>query len=231
MGLKALPYFYFANWRVANSSQTEYLTGIWVDDWSGVDKTSAIEQLVFSYKPDLFLVSGQKTGDLKGILRRGHFRDIAYVDSVEDRSFVLASTRTILPIKFPNLGVMAWSGGVFSILLDQEREFQIGVMNLEPSINKENFERNRVTARRLSSIMRDSSLSRLVAARFNTTPFSQFVSVYTEQAGMNSLMFGERVMPTSNILISRDLGRQGIKRIVDSGGDGDAFWFKIATNH
>jgi len=226
MGLKALPYIYYSRWS-SFDSRSDDLSGMWIDNWSRNDDPAQIVAPVKKLNPKLLLVAGTDLENLASPLRDLGFGYIVNVDPVRQSSVIIASTLPFLPERITNLGVNSWPGGVFSLGLSDGAEIQLGVIALKRSSDQESFERNRVTARRLSSIMRDSDKARLVVGQFNATPFSQFVAVYSEQARMNSLMFGRMSLGTLNALASKDISSTNFIRIEIPGRSGDAFWFQL----
>jgi hypothetical protein len=137
------------------------------------------------------------------------------------------------------LGIEAFPGGVFVLQQEGSAAIEIGVMRLERSISSEVFERNRVTSRRLASLMRNSDEPRLVVAQFGTTPFSQLMAIYPKQARLRSLMFGMElskmfeiawpalVSPGSNIFVSRDFTRQTLELIHLPGCQSPLIFFRV----
>ena len=87
------------------------------------------------------------------------------------------------------------------------------------------FERNRISARRLASYMRNSEATRLVVGSFYATPFSQLSSVFTSQARLRSLWYGKGMVKTydmnhtfsrftfSHGFVSRDIRPRRVERV------------------
>jgi hypothetical protein len=240
MSLKTLPYLYYNSWPAVDRENDRRVTGLWIDDWNQDRNASDLEGVIHEHRADLLILAGK---NLEVV--RHKFRDLSFphsecVDSVEEKSICVASVFAIYPQSIFNLGVNAWPGGVFNISLGGGVEFKLGVINLERSLSKDIFERNRVTARRLSSIMRDSDGLRIVAGQFNAAPFSQLVSVYSEQARMRSLLFGNSkvnsagwsasLVPTMghNVLVSKEIAPSEIYRFKASSEIGELLWFEIA---
>jgi hypothetical protein len=96
----------------------------------------------------------------------------------------------------PNLGFNARSGGVVGLKLPSGFTIDLGVISLRPSTARNEFERNRISARRLASYMRNSEATRLVLGNFYATPFSQLASVFTSQARLRSLWYGKGMLKT-----------------------------------
>lgn len=240
MSLKALPYLYYNSWPAVDRENDRRVTGLWIDDWNQDRNASDLEGVIHEHRADLLILAGK---NLEVV--RHKFRDLSFphsecVDSVEEKSICVASVFAIYPQSIFNLGVNAWPGGVFNISLGGGVEFKLGVINLERSLSKDIFERNRVTARRLSSIMRDSDGLRIVAGQFNAAPFSQLVSVYSEQARMSSLMFGKSKLSSTgwagpsiatagrNVFVSKGLAPIKLSSFKASAGIGEALWFEVA---
>jgi hypothetical protein len=129
----------------------------------------------------------------------------------------------------PNLGFRAMPGGVVGLKLPSGAVVDVGVIELRSSTTPNEFERNRVSARRLASYMRNSDATRLVVGSFHSTPFSQLVSVFTSQARMRSVWYGRGMMKTydmndvtsyfsfSHGLVSRDMRPASVERLTIPG--------------
>jgi hypothetical protein len=240
MGLKALPYVYYNSWSAVDLENDRRVTGLWIDDWNQERNTSDLERLIHQHRADLLMIAGRNLEVVRYKFRDLSFPHSACVDSVDEKSICVASIFAISLQGISNLGVNALPGGVFAISLGGGVEFQLGVINLERSLSRDIFERIRVTARRLSSIMRDSDGLRIVAGQFSASPFSQLVSVYSEQARMSSLMFGKSKLSSTgwagpsianagrNVFVSKGLAPIKLSSFKASAGIGEALWFEVA---
>jgi hypothetical protein len=137
------------------------------------------------------------------------------------------------------LGFDALPGGVVSLAMPDEGEFELGVLMLERSHDKASFERNRISSRRLSSLMRNSQQRRIVVGNLNTTPFSMLSSIFNEQSGMRSLVFQSGFVNTlgvlslnshvfgRNVFVSRDMVRKDFEFVDLPGRNEPVVFFSV----
>lgn len=241
---KLVPYMHYSSWpRVADDSGVR-LRGIWVDSWSAADRVAELEYIITSKQPSVVMLAGIAPSEA---LRASLFETFPYrartatVDPVngEQPSIAIASKIPFEIEGIDQLGLEALPGGVFPLRLSNGAVLDLGVMALTPSDSQPTFERNRITSRRLSSLMRNSRAPRIVAAQFSTTPFSQFMAVYSEQTKMRSLMYGIGLLKTvdmnnplsfsteSDVYVSRDITRLAFERIHMTGRSRAALFFDV----
>lgn len=218
-----MPYLWFDRWHVEVSPSAERLRLLFVDDCD-IGETQSRE-LLDSYQPHVAVViGGAREAFLASTERFVYRRDFDGATGV--------LVKSSLPLEDPNvsnLGINARPGGVLGVRLSRGKLIDMGVINLSPAFNQGDFERNRVSARRLASVMRNSDSTRLVIGNFYATPLSQFVSVFTEQARLRSVWYDHGLVKTydmrsffarftlSHALISRDLAPARVERLTIPG--------------
>lgn len=233
------PYIVFNHWRSLVSQETVSLRALYIDNWRDSDNASTCLSVLETYKPSIVVISG----DTKNLSLAGFF-DAQYRFTMHgsyptDGNIEVFSSVPLLERGNHDLGINAMSGGVVTARLSPQKTVEIGILVLEPSLSKEQFERNRVSARRLASLMRNSAATRIVMANFNATPFSQLTSMYVDQARMRSLMFGRGMFKTfnmnspwvsfaaSNILVSKDVEPIHIEQFVCPDRPQASWFFEI----
>lgn len=102
---------------------------------------------------------------------------------------LVVSQHPIVDVVYSNLGILSHAGGVIRVKIAEGIEPLLGVMALEPSKSADIFERNRVTSRRMASILRNTPGYRLAFLRIASSPFSQFAYVFQQQTDMKSLLY------------------------------------------
>ncbi len=105
------------------------------------------------------------------------------------RGILVASQHPIVEVVSSDLGILSHPGGAIRIKIAEGFEPLLGVMALEASMNADIFERNRVTSRRMASILRNTPGYRLAFLRLASAPFSQFAYVFQEQTDMKSFLY------------------------------------------
>jgi hypothetical protein len=230
------PYAHFRGFNHSSDERGFSLSGLWIDRWSPHERLVDVQQLILRRKPTLVVFSGYLSEGLDDYAHR------AVTASLENGGIRILSQIPIASQQIDQLGLESFPGGVFTLQPPSGPAIEVGVMALKPSMSQEIFERNRITARRLSSLMRNSSAPRLVAAEFATTPFSSFVSVYSEQAKLRSLMFGQGLLKTfnlesplalsndSNVFVSRDLEPVVFERIILPGRARSVLYFEVRVS-
>lgn len=165
--------------------------GAWIDSWSVNDDVRELTQLIVTRKPLLVAMQGRDLEPLDALpALAGYVHRIAASGTGEAGSLRLYSRVPLRGAARGDLGLRAFPGGWGALALSETQVLEVGFISLMPSYNQELFERNRVSARRLSSLMRNSESPRIVLANFNATPTSQLVAVYSNQTRMYSLRFG-----------------------------------------
>jgi hypothetical protein len=240
MGCKLAPYLFYDRWPAQVSQGSATVSGLWIDQWGRGDSISALQALVTRKAPMVLMVSGENSAvELLGAMTE-RFPNQVRTQCTDGDVISVFSQLPFGAQQFDNLGVEAFPGGVFSLQVHDGRQIELGVMALSRSTSQELFERNRITARRLSSLMRNSREPRIVAAQFSTTPFSQLMALYPEQARLRSLMFGAGLHKTfnmehpfvittdSNIFVSRDFARLSFEAITIPERERTALFFRVA---
>jgi hypothetical protein len=83
-----------------------------------------------------------------------------------------------------------------TIELPQQEMLELGVLSLSPIHDQASFENNKVTARRMATLVRNSACNRIFVGSFFESPFSKNVSIFSRQGRLRSVMFGRGVNST-----------------------------------
>lgn len=239
VGALARPYIFFERWpAISHSGSAVSARCMFVDSWQPGEAPEAALAELRNQKPNLLIVSGEAPEALTDKVPTDRYPvRISTSASDEGRIHILAEDGVVLePLQ--ELGVGAMPGGLVKVRIDSH-SLELGVLALQPSFSKDAFERNRISARRLASLMRASDATRVVVGSFNATPFSQFVSVYLQQARMRSVFFGQGLaktfdmtssviaFPLTHALVSKDLRPEDIERLTLPGRRRAAIAFTI----
>jgi hypothetical protein len=239
MGSVLAPYLWYSRWYQPPNQDTPVISGLWIDGWSTRDRLSDLREVLSRTEPMVVMVSGEFAGLEQSLDPLKFLPYRARTSSAENGGISIFSAIPIGAEKIDHLGVEAFPGGVFSLYPPGGRSIELGVMALVRSTTQEQFERNRITARRLSSVMRSSRAPLIVAAQFSTTPFSPFMAVYSEQVRLRSIMFGLGLYKTfnmenpvvistdSNIFVSQDFSRVSFERIYLPMRERAALFFRV----
>lgn len=219
----AVPLFRTPRWGEVDTSSRDSFRILFVDDCQIAD-TNAREMLV-TYQPEVAVVIGAARerflAEGKELVNR---RDFA-----GDKVVSVVSSLSLQERGAENLGFQARPGGVVAFQLPGGTAVDLGVLKLGASTTRGDFERNRISARRLASYMRNADSVRMVVGSFHSTPFSQFTSVFTSQARLRSLWRGKGLVKTydmkslysrfsySHGFVSRDIRPLRVERVVVPG--------------
>lgn len=223
------PYLTFSRWPHLVDEHSAQLSFLYVDGWTKSDRIEEFLPIIEERKPSLIVLSGKDIGAAMAAIPGGRFPYRASTQPSEGGDISIASVIPLETDAIEGLGLNAYPGGVATLRLTSSKVIQLGVLMMEPSFSKSQFERNRISTRRLATLMRNSEESRILLANFNATPFSQFTSMYLDQARMRSLLFGHGLTKTydlrasmihlllSNGLVSRDIEPQQVELLSVSG--------------
>ncbi len=213
------PFFWYPRWSKTEPPFTDTLRVLFIDDCA-VGQREARE-ILLANAPDVTVVVGAaRASFLAAGANLTHRRDF---DEREEISILTALDLQDRGV--PNLGFNARPGGVVGLKLQSGATVDLGVVSLRPTTTRSEFERNRISARRLASYMRNSEATRLVVGSFYATPFSQLSSVFTSQARLRSLWYGKGIVKTydmnhtfsrftfSHGFVSRDIRPRRVERV------------------
>ncbi len=186
---RARPYVYFRGWHsMADKqvSQVGVLIAPFLDGDAAVDRLAV---LIREYQPDIMVMMSDG-----GALRRS---EESHVFPFVHKQAAPSGRGVAIFSKFPFRGESARGVG-FGALPSMYEELQLpdgsilelGALLLSPSVDQDAFEDNKVTARRIVTLVRNSSRHRIVVGSFFDSPFSKIVSLYTRQGRLRSVMFG-----------------------------------------
>jgi hypothetical protein len=210
-----IPYLYYNRWPNGVGNPACAFSGVWIDHWSDRDSLHQVYAVIDSKRPSIVMVNGEfSAGGLKSeVFELFPYR--AKTRSSENGGVSILSRLPIGDNYIDDLGVDALPGGVLTLKPESCQEIELGVMALVPSRTQETLQRNLITSRRLSSLLRNSNALRIVAAQFSTTPFSQIISIYPEQTRLRSLRYGlgiKNLIKIENPLFSETVGQVFVSR-------------------
>lgn len=235
----ARPYIVFDRWPgLHENASAQEVRLMYVDRLDSSQAYDATLAELRSQRPTLLIVSGEGFDNLIARVPAGEYPvRISTAPSNSGRVHLLAQGRVKLePLQ--ELGFGAMPGGLVKVRIDS-RSLELGLIALQPSLSKDSFESNRISSRRLASLMRASESSRVVVGSFNATPFSQLVSVYAEQVRMRSIFFGRGfrktfdmtravvAFPFTNAFVSKDLRPVNVEVLRLAGHDRAAIAFSV----
>jgi hypothetical protein len=233
-------YIHFPAWKKVERPLFS-LSGLWIDSFSGESEQELVDRVIKRYAPDVVVLSG-KSVDGKARVSVGAM----YPHRLGTRAGAAGGIAILSQIPFASpamreLGFDALPGGVATLVVANERVLELGVLLLEPSRDQDSFERNRISSRRLSSLMRNSFESRVVVGNFASSPFSMLSSVFNEQSRMNSMAFGGGIRQTiqvldntgfasgRNVFASRDMIRERFELIAEPSRKSPIVFFSVVS--
>lgn len=220
---QAMPYLRYDRWIAFDSAPAQRLRLLFVDDCPFPERRA--KEMLQSYQPEVVVAVGAARDAF-----RTEGEALAYRRDFDGEQGVLVESSLVLEDRgVPNLGFNGRPGGVVGVKLSNGEAIDLGVINLSSAGTKSEFERNRVSARRLSSYMRNSDATRIAIGNFYATPFSQLTSVFTGQARLRSLWYGKGIVKTydmnspysyflfSHGFVSRDVAPARVERLTVPG--------------
>ncbi len=117
------------------------------------------------------------------------FSDAQVVLNGPDMGILIATKFPVSKQIAPTLGLHAYAGRVLQIRVNKQLKLLLGVLALQPSKNSESLERNRITSRRLATVMRNGEGPRMALLSLSATPLSQFSYIFQDQTDMTSLFY------------------------------------------
>jgi hypothetical protein len=238
MGYRVRRYFHFAGWKSVVAT-APVVSGVWIDSFSPATEQALVQDLVARFSPALLIVGAKGAGPLVSQQVAGAYNYRVSTSPAPDGVIEIHSRFKPATDKVTELGSNALPGGVVSLIMPDGGQFEIGVLMLERSVDKESFERNRISSRRLSSLMRSSQQRRLVVGNFNTTPFSMLSSIFNAQSRMYSLIFGSGFVNVlkslnvnssafgRNVFVSSEISPKDLQFIAFTNGREPALFFSV----
>ncbi len=234
------PYVWFDRWtgkRIESTATS--VSGMWIDSWTEQQDPRALMSIVERYSPTIIAISG-RIPDAHNFAvpldRYPHRLTLQAADSGE------ISFMSQLPIGAGaklDLGINAAVGGFIPVQLTAGKTVQIGTIDLKQATTPADFEQKRISARRLSALIRNGADTRIVLGQFNCTPFSQLVSIYTQQARVRSLRFNSGPLQSLRILrycrtecpaqafVSRDVLPEHVEEFRLAGREQQGLFFRV----
>lgn len=222
---QARPYIVFNRWPQIEAASSKGISILYLDDWNGESTSAHVQEAVQRLHPSLVVISGRQVADIAHAVAESEYPYRAQTPASEDGEIRVFSAHPLEAAAIEGLGIEAYPGGTVRVRVADTKIVELGALVLEPSFSTAQFERNRISTRRLASLMRNSEATRIVVANFNATPFSQFASIYVEQARMRSVFFGRGMersydlqshvvhLLLNNALVSRDVQPLLVERV------------------
>lgn len=138
------------------------------------------------FNPHILIAQDFPISNRAAVAERFPYTKVASNDNL--RGILIASRFSVLDDVATSLGVSAYPGAVVRIRVNRSFAPLLGVLALKPSRNQESLERNRITSRRLASVMRNGVGPRIAVLGLSTTPWSQFSYIFQEQTDMKSML-------------------------------------------
>ena len=182
-------YISFHRWGERSGTSAPSISGVWIDSWTERDDVQALIKSVSGLKPNIIMVSGVKLDAVSEAVPAAEYPHRVRLRAEHSREIQLLSQLPFGADPRLDLGIHAEVGGFIPLAVGLNKTIQLGVLGLAPSTNATDFERKRISSRRLSALVRNSAATRIVVGQFSATPFSQLMSIYTQQARVRSLRF------------------------------------------
>lgn len=183
------PYVYFDRWPSLVGKQVSQVGVLVAPFFDGDAACARVQSMIREYRPDILVM--MSNGDV--VSRIKEFHELPFVqeqNAAKNGGIAIAS-------KFPfrerirdGIGFGALPAMYEELSLPDGSIVELGALLLSPVTDQGAFEDNKVTARRMATLVRNSSRHRIVVGSFFDSPFSKIVSLYTRQGRLRSVMFG-----------------------------------------
>jgi hypothetical protein len=183
------PYVSFPGWGEKSQISSISVSGAWIDSWTEQDDPIDVRRALGRYEPKIVVVSGRAVETLSNTMPLHEYPHRLKLHAEDSREIQLLSQMPFGEHSHKNLGINAEVGGLISVVVSPTKTIQFGVLDLPVAKTAADFERKRISSRRLSSLVRNSAETRIIVGQFHATPFSELVSIYTKQAKVRSLRF------------------------------------------
>ncbi len=185
----ARPYVYFRGWpSMAGKHQTQLgvLVAPFFDDSAGFTR---LEAAIRQYQPDIVVMMGGSDA-VRRIQESQTFPFMQEQHAPKLGGVAILSRFPLRGARRDGIGFGALPAMYEELSLPDGSVVELGALLLSPITNQGAFEDNKVTARRIVTLVRNSSRHRIVVGSFFDSPFSKIVSLYTRQGRLRSVMFG-----------------------------------------
>ncbi len=198
VGELAAPYLYFPKAREQREAQGSPLSVLFSHTDFAPDGLPQLAKEAAARRPDLVVLFGEQPQLSVALEALGPFSSVVRTpEELPDGILVLSrltveSSRNEMGVdSLPALSMRMRAPGGEPILL--------GALSLVPPSSQDAFFRNKVTSRRIATLMRYSEEPRLAIGSFQSAPFSPLVSMYVRQVRLWSVMFDRGLFRTFDV--------------------------------
>lgn len=235
------PYVSAGPAQLQQKTHTASVGGIWIDAWTVKDDSQTLLAAVHRLKPSVVALSGDIPEELSKNLSVEQYPYRVQLEAQNSREILVLSKLAFGSDLKVDLGVNAEVGGFIPLEVTETKTLRLGLLDLRQATTQAEFERNRISSRRLSSLVRNGSGTRIVVGQFSATPFSQLVSIYSQQAKVRSLRFDAgllRSLPVvafcrdscpAQVFVSRDVTPGNFEEIRLPGRARPGVFFKVSV--
>jgi hypothetical protein len=185
----ARPHVYFGKWPSMVGKHVSQV-GVLVAPFFDSETASArLDVLIHEYQPDVVVMMSNGNA----VQRTKESRMFPFVQehtAQRGGGIAILSKFPFRETKRDGVGFGALPAMYEQLSLPDGSTLEFGALLLSPITNQSAFEDNKVTARRIVTLVRNSSRHRIVVGSFFGSPFSKIVSLYTRQGRLRSVMFG-----------------------------------------
>lgn len=234
------PYVYFSKWPGVDKDRSIGLTVLvvpWFLRESGVE---VFDQLLQRYRSDLVVITGlSNLAALRDSVGNAFPFFMAFEDAQENKLLAL-SRYPINAISRMGSGFGGLPAMYGMIELPKQEMLELGVLSLSPIKDQESFEDNKLTARRMATLVRNSARHRMLIGSFFESPFSKNVSIFSRQGRLRSVMFGRGLhstwdmhstflrMPADHAFVSRRIVVEEVELVDVQQSHHRGMFFKVA---
>jgi hypothetical protein len=188
VGWAVRPYVWYSAQSATRATHVATERFLLFDAASGPINLTAIHQVIESERPVLVVVlAAQNTDAVMSVWNRYPYHlssDVSYGGRVDIHSMFPFGEPTLR-----NLGIDAYPGCVSVVRVSPEVELEVAGFDLQVPRARLDFERSRVSARRVASIFRYSDYPRMVFGGFRMPPTAPPTTMYVEQLKLKSVLF------------------------------------------
>jgi hypothetical protein len=192
----ARPYLYFSAWPVLKGQHIFTLTVMVVPLHSNETLPGGLDAVVRDSRPDVVVVLGAYVGSFGESAELKAFPFSVRQSDQTGRGVWIMSKYPFADEVHQGAGFGALPATYERLRLPEGEIVEIGALSLSPIQDQDTFEDNKLTSRRIATLVRNSSRHRIVVGSFFGSPFSKIVSMYVRQGRLRSVMFGRGFQST-----------------------------------
>lgn len=241
MVLRVWPYVSFPAFSETSQQPSLSVSGVWVDSWTERDNPEDVIKALSRYKPHIVAISGRVVDTFSNAVPLHQYPHRLKLQAENSREIYVLSQLPFGENPYLKLGINAEVGGFIPIVASPAKTIQFGTLDLAIAKTATDFERKRISSRRLSSLVRNSVETRIVVGQFHATPFSELVVIYTKQAKVRSLRFNSGLLATfrvlanyqaecpSQVFVSKDVVPESFEEFPLAGRKQPGVYFRIGV--